>query len=146
MEKNYTITREKHLDHLVRVVPILCLAYGIQSFMMMNYAQGGATGVLVFLLGVSLALSVVALVTYDHKHHVAWSEDSFEVKAPWSFAVTTVARESIQSIDVVGSPEEFQTVIVKLHDRRQFTFYFTDNGLEFKAAMEKKATELSRAA
>jgi len=146
MEKTQKITREKHLDHLVRVVPILCLAYGIQSFMMMNYAQGGATGVLVFLLGVSLALSVVALVTYDHRHHVAWNEESFEVRAPWSLTTTTIPREAIKSIEVMGGPEEFQTVSVVLHDRRRFTFYFTDNGLEFKAAMEKQTAEFQRAA
>lgn len=146
MEMKHKITREKHLDHLVRVVPLLCLAYGIQSFMMMSYAQGGPTGALVFLLGVSLALSVVALVTYDHRHHVAWDAQSFEVRAPWSFSTTTVAREKIQSIDVIGGPEEFQTVHVKLHDRRSFTFYFTDNGLDFKASMEKQDSELRHAA
>lgn len=146
METKQKITREKHLDHLVRVVPLLCLAYGIQSYMMMSYARGGATGALVFLLGVSLALSVVALVTYDHRHHVAWDEKTFEVQAPWSFKSTTVSRDSIKNIDVIGGPEEFQTVHVTLHDRRRFVFYFTDNGLDFKACMEKQVIENRHAA
>jgi hypothetical protein len=143
MKTTHTMTREKHLDHLVRVVPILCLAYGIQSFMMMSYAQGGPTGKLVFLLGVSLALSVLGLVTYDLRHKVSWDAEGFSVGSPWYFKSHTIERSLIAQIDVTGAPEEFQTVRITLKDRRRFTFYFVDNGLEFKASMEEQTNTAS---
>ena len=136
MEPIRQFTREKHLDHLVRVVPLLCLAYGFQSFMMMSYASGGPTGTLVMLLGSSLAMSVLALVGYDLRHQVQWGEQGFSVKAPWSTHASSFQRSQIVEIEIIGAPEEFQTVVVKLQQGRSLTFYFVDNGHEFKADME----------
>lgn len=136
MEKPTQLTHEKHLNHLVRVVPLLCLAYGMQSYMMMSFAKGGPTGTLVLLLGLSLAMSVMALVTYDNHFVVKWQDDLFSVKTPWSWKTQHFNRQDIQSIEVIGEVDEFQTVIVKLHNKRRLTFYFVDNGHDFKKSME----------
>ncbi len=142
----HVLTREKHLNHLVRVVPLLCLAYGIQSYMMMSYAKGGPTGTLVLLLGVSLACSVMLLVGYDQHHRVSWDDESFSVSAPWRWGQQRVERSQISSIEVVGTEDEFQTVVVRTHQRRRYTFYFVDNGHEFKAALEAAPGAMSHAA
>lgn len=141
MEIKHQLTREKHLNHLVRVVPLLCLAYGVQSYMMMSYAAGGPTGTLVLLLGISLAMSVIALVTYDNHHVVTWTDDGFSLRAPWTFGAKSVTRADIHAVDVIGEPDEFQTVIVQLKDQRRLRFYFVDNGHEFKQFMEAKQEE-----
>jgi hypothetical protein len=145
MEKQTQLTHEKHLHHLVRVVPLLCLAYGMQSYMMMSFAKGGPTGTLVLLLGLSLAMSVMALVTYDNHYVVKWQEDLFFVKTPWSWKTQQFKRQDIQSIEVIGEVDEFQTVIVKLNSKKRLTFYFVDNGHDFKKSMES-SQEFSRAA
>ncbi len=137
---HHQLTHEKHLDHLVRVVPLLCLAYGLQSFMMIQYAAGGPTGNLIILLGLSLALSVLALVTYDLKHRVGWDEHGFHYQGPWELKGHDISREEISAIEIIGAPEEFQTVVVKMHNQRKITFYFVDNGYDFKYAMEFKAS------
>lgn len=146
MEKKHQLTREKHLNHLVRVVPLLCLAYGIQSYMMMSFAKGGPTGTLVLLLGVSLALSVVALVTYDNHHVVTWDAAGFGLRAPWTFGEKSFTRDDVATVDVIGEPEEFQTVIVQLKNRRRLRFYFVDNGHEFKQVMEAQTQDVKHAA
>lgn len=147
MENIQTLTREKHLDHLVRVVPLLCLAYGIQSFMMMSYSQGSpATGTLVMGLGVSLAISVVLLVTYDLRHRVQFAHGQFSVKAPWHFKEKNYQASEIQEIVVVGAAEEFQTVLVRLKNKKKLTFYFVDNGHEFKAQLSASDIPLKHAA
>jgi hypothetical protein len=143
---NQNLTREKHLDHLVRVVPLLSLAYGIQSYLMMSYAKGGSTGTLVMFLGLSLAFSVLALVTYDYRHKVTWNGTEFHVKAPWSLEFKTIGREQVVGIEIIGAPEEFQTVIIKLKNKQRFIFYFVDNGHEFKASMEEKMIDQKSAA
>jgi branched-subunit amino acid transport protein AzlD len=145
MEKQTQLTHEKHLNHLVRVVPLLCLAYGMQSYMMMSFAKTVPTGTLVLLLGVSLAMSVIALVTYDNYYNVSWADDQFTVKKPWSWKTKTFKRREIQSIEVIGEVDQFQTVIVKFHGKKRITFYFVDNGYDFKKSMEY-SQELSCAA
>ena len=62
--KDQILTRDKHLDHLVRVVPLLALAYGIQGYLMMSWSDGGPTGMLVLSLGFSLAISVMCMLSY----------------------------------------------------------------------------------
>ncbi len=148
MEKpTHQFTREKHLDHLVRVVPLLTLAYGVQSWLMLQWAGEGPTGALLTLLGVSLAASVLGMVGYDQRHQVSWDEDGFRVRAPWKWGETVVARSQVAEVDVEGAEDEFQTVTVSFHGkRRKMTFWFVDNGHEFKAAMTAAPVEEKKAA
>jgi hypothetical protein len=129
------ITREKHLDHLTRVVPLLALAYGIQSYLMMKWSQGGPTGFLVVLLGISLALSVLVLVTYDQRHTVTFGEEGFCVRYSWMFKPRNISKDEIKQIVVVGEPDQFQSVVVSLKTGRKVTFHFADNGEEFKTVL-----------
>ena len=135
MKHLHALTREKHLNHLVRVVPLLALAYGIQGFMMMSWVEHGPTGTLVLGLGVSLAISVMIMVTYDQRHKVSYGEEGFAVTAPWLFGQRHRTWSMVRHIEVIGAEDEFQTVIVKT-TKGSFTFYFVDNGHEFKATHE----------
>lgn len=146
MEKQQTLTHEKHLDHLVRVVPLLCFAYGVQSYMMLNFARGGSTSLLIFTLGVSLALSVTALITYDYKSVLKWTSDHLVLKTPWHFDFKTIQFSEIMQIEIIGEEEEFQTVIIKLHNKKRYSFYFVDNGYELKKSFEAQAPTLQNAA
>lgn len=145
MEKYKSLTHEKHLDHLVRVVPLLCFAYGIQSYMMLSFARGGSTGLLIFTLGVSLAVSVMALVTYDYKSIVRWDDSQIMMKSPWHFQFTTIAFSDIQKLDIIGEEDEFQTLVLK-SSKGRYTFYFVDNAFELKKSYEASLTPLQHAA
>jgi hypothetical protein len=145
MDNYKTLTHEKHLDHLVRVVPLLCFAYGVQSYMMLSFARGGSTGLLIFTLGISLAVSVMALVTYDYKSIVRWNGEQVMMKSPWNFEFTTVAFQDIQKIDIIGEEDEFQTVIIKVA-KKSYTFYFVDNAFELKKTFESLQAPLQHAA
>lgn len=153
MKNHLPLTREKHLDHLVRVVPLLALAYGIQGYLMMSWASDGnptegPTGLLVLSLGVSLALSVMMMVTYDLRHQVSYGDAGFKVRAPWQFSEKSLDWQQVKEVEIIGGPEEFQTVVVKLQKRGSYTFYFVDNGHEFKKTFElmTKSEELKQAA
>jgi len=145
MENYKTLTHEKHLDHLVRVVPLLCFAYGVQSYMMLNFARGGSTSLLIFTLGISLAVSVMALVTYDYKSVVRWNNENIIMKSPWNFSFTTVSFRDVQQMDIIGEEDEFQTIIIKLQNK-SYTFYFVDNAFELKQTFETLKTPLQHAA
>lgn len=146
MDKHQTFTHEKHLDHLVRVVPLLCFAYGVQSYMMLNFARGGSTNLLIFTLGVSLAVSVTALITYDYKSVLKWSTDHLILKSPWHFEYKTIQFSEINQIEIIGEEDEFQTVIIKLQNKKKYSFYFVDNGYELKKSFDALAQPLQNAA
>lgn len=148
MENYQTLTREKHLNHLVRVVPLLALAYGIQGYMMMSWAEEGPTGLLVLSLGFSLAISVMCMVGYDQRHQVSFNGEGFQVKAPWLFGKHHKTWDMVKEIEIIGTEDEFQTVTVKLHKKGSYTFYFVDNGYELKKQFEltHKSTETKLAA
>ncbi len=145
MENYQTLTHEKHLDHLVRVVPLLCFAYGVQSYMMLSFARGGSTSLLIFTLGISLAVSVMALVTYDYKTIVKWNNDHIIMKAPWHLQSVSVNLHDIQKIDIIGEADEFQTVMIKVQNKT-YTFYFVDNAYDLKKTFESLQTPLQNAA
>jgi hypothetical protein len=115
--------------------------------MMMSFSQGSpATGTLVMGLGVSLAISVILLVTYDLRHRVLFAHGHFSVKAPWNFKEQSYDASQVQEIVVVGAAEEFQTVLVHLKNKKKLTFYFVDNGHEFKAQLTSQDVSLNHAA
>jgi hypothetical protein len=136
MEKEKNLTHEKHLDHLVRVVPLLCFAYGVQSYLMVNMARGANTGNLIFTLGFFLAMSVMMLVTYDLKFKVRWDTTRLIFKAPWRFYEKIITFQEIESLEVVGKEDEFQTVLIRLHNRKKYVFYFVDNGHELQKSYQ----------
>lgn len=139
MNYPHRMTREKHLNHLVRVVPLLALAYGIQSYLMMKWSEGGPTGFLVLLLGISLAISVLLLVTYDQRHKVSFGAEGFSLRSPWLWGEKNVRAEDIKLIVVVGEADQFQSVVVHLKNGRRFAFHFVDNGIEFKNTLTPAA-------
>lgn len=130
------LTREKHLNHLVRVVPLLSLAYGIQSYLMMKWSHGDPTGFLVLALGVCLALSVMAMTTYDQRHQVFFDQDGFRVRPALGWAWRRYQRSDVKTVEIEGGEDEFQNVTVHFHQGRSLVFRFVDNGHEFQRAMQ----------
>ena len=49
-DPTFNITREKHLDHLVKVVPLIVLGYGVQSYLLMQM-KGPFGSTTLFVLG-----------------------------------------------------------------------------------------------
>jgi len=113
--------------------------------MMLNFARGGSTSLLIFTLGISLAVSVMALVTYDYKSVVRWNNENIIMKSPWNFSFTTVSFRDVQQMDIIGEEDEFQTIIIKLQNK-SYTFYFVDNAFELKQTFETLKTPLQHAA
>jgi hypothetical protein len=135
------LTREKHLNHLVRVVPLLSLAYGIQSYLMMKWSQGGPTGALVLLLGVCLAISVLGMAFYDQRHQVLFDEAGFRVRPVLGLRWRRFTREDVSQVEIEGGEDEFQNVTVHLKRGRSLVFRFVDNGHAFQHAMRPDQQE-----
>ena len=143
-EKTYTVTREKHLDHMVRVVPIIFLVYGMHGFLMVRH-MGPVGSELSLMTGISLGLMIAMLVLYDTKHKVTLFDGYLEVNFLF-FNKKTISFSDISQVEVMGPTESFQTVVFKT-DHNKMTLYFVDDAHKIKTWIDSnKASSSSLAA
>jgi hypothetical protein len=74
----FTLTREKHLDHMVKVIPFIVLMFGIQGYVLTKIHEG-LGGAAIFVLAGCLVSMITAFITYDVKHQVTFLESHLEI-------------------------------------------------------------------
>lgn len=132
----FTLTREKHLDHLVRVTPLIVLAYAVQGYVIMTVTTGGHS--LVLSLGASLIGMILCFVAYDNFHRVDCFEGHIDVQ--WLLFHQQIKYSDILDVSVSDDSQSFSTVTLTL-TRGKTRFYFVDDALEFKAFVDSKRTD-----
>lgn len=128
----FTITREKHLDHMVRVVPLLFFGYVIQVFFLSKMQTALGMASLVF-LGVSLASMIGLFVIYDLKHQVTLFEDRLEINF-FGFK-KSIRYSEIDEIKASTPDESFSTILIR-HERKKTRIYFVDSSDEVIALVK----------
>lgn len=144
-QNHFSITREKHLDHMTKVVPFIVMCYAIQSFVIMKVAPGDFSSVSLSVLGCFLAAMIGGFITYDLKHSVTLEEDHFVISF---FHVNhKISYHDIESVHINEPAQSFSNVSVKTPSGK-FTFFFIDEGDKVKAWLEEKRqkTEYQQAA
>lgn len=141
------LTREKHLDHMVRVVPIIVIAYAVQCYFIMNMSPGAFAVNGLFFLGACLALMIGAFITYDLTHRVIFNEESFTVSVQWLRYEQTVKYDQLKSIHVSEEAQSFSTLKFTAVNGMKFHFFFVDEADKIKTWVETKAQlEINKAA
>ncbi len=137
-----TISREKHLDHMVKVTPLIILGYGLQCYFL---TQMNAEGISKHLLGLGFALaSMLGLfLIHDLYHQVNFFDSHLE--SGWRFwqKKKTINYDEIQSIDVSEKDQNFATMIIRLKNRKKIVFYFVDKPEELKTWIETQKNSQS---
>jgi hypothetical protein len=141
--KTFSITREKHLDHMVRVVPFIVMGYAIQSYVMLRVAPGEFSQICLSALGATLALMIAAFIYHDLKHQVIFLEHHLEI----NFLLRTfkVSYHEIASVEVHGPEYAFSNLTLKCVSRSH-TFYFVDDAEKIKTWIENKKYVVEEAA
>lgn len=141
------ITREKHLDHMVRVVPLIVFAYAIQCYFISSMSPiEYATDGLLF-LGACLGMMIAAFVTYDLTHVVKLAEDSLVIEVKWLNIKNEISFVEIKEVVVSQPGESFSGLKLILKSGRKVNFYFIDDADKIKAWIEKpNQTEEKKAA
>lgn len=142
-EKVIYLSREKHLDHMVRVVPFIVLCYFIQSYVVFQINPGEFTSSSLMVLGGLLAIMISGFVIYDLKHKVEFTESELTI----TFMATkhTVQFSDIVNLEIADPGQSFSHLIVKTHDKK-FTFYFIDNAEKIKCWIEERNIPYAKAA
>lgn len=142
-ENTYTITREKHLDHLVKVVPLIVLGYAIQCYILMQL-RGPLGPSTLILLACSLAFMIACFITYDIKHQVVLSNEHLEVS--FFFFHTKISYQEIKEIKLSDEISSFSTVLLKTQ-KKNIRLYFVDDAVKIKEWIEsRKSSSLPLAA
>jgi hypothetical protein len=142
-EHLFHITREKHLDHMVRVVPFIVFCYAIQCYVIYSMAPNGFSTMSLSILGGVLALMIGGFITYDLKHQVIFLED--KLKISFLGSEETIAYADIWEIEVSDPGQSFATLSFK-SKHKKFKFYFIDQADLAQAWLEEKKQPKTKAA
>jgi|GEM_PF-1108397 len=137
-EKTLTLSREKHLDHMVRVVPFIVFCYAVQCFVITKIGPGDFSTISLAILGGFLALMIAGFITYDVKHRVILDDSGINIQ----FLGTTklVSYDEIWMIEINDPDQSFSTI--KLHGQKgKITFYFVDESNKIKKWIEDHQTK-----
>jgi hypothetical protein len=139
----FRLTREKHLDHMVKVVPLIVLAYAVQSYLLVQMSRGFGTNSVLF-LGACLAVMIGGFVAYDLRHEVTCFEDRLEVY--FLGRRNIIFYRDVTAVEVSDPDQSFGHVFIR-QGRRKTRLYFVDAPLELKELIEASGSAAeSRAA
>lgn len=132
------LTREKHLDHMVKVVPLIVFAYAIQCYLLAQMGpMGFAVNGLIF-LGVCLVSMITGFVVYDLTHAVNFGEEELTVSIKWLGYKKILKYTDILETHVVEPGQSFSSLNLKMMSGKKFTFYFIDEADKIKSWLDKK--------
>lgn len=147
MNGEFAVTREKHLDHMVRVVPFIVTAYAIQCYFIL---QMGAVDFAVdglFFLGACLISMICCFITYDLTHVVNFHEEHLTISVKWLRYEKIVSYHDLIQVEVSDPGQSFSTLKLQVRSGKKFGFYFIDDADKIKSWLEKKRSpELQAAA
>ena len=129
------MSREKHLDHMVRVVPFIVFCYAIQCFVILKISPTEFFSVSLSILGGFLAFMITGFITYDLKHQAIFYEQEFHLT--FFSMKETVSYDDITLIEIRDPGESFSTLIFHTKNGKK-SFYFVDDAEKIKNWIESK--------
>lgn len=131
----FKITREKHLDHMVKVVPFIVGCYAIQCYVILHSAPNEFAKISLSILGGFLALMIAGFVTYDLQHEIEVSED--HLKISFFNKTKTIRFSDIHSMQINEPGQSFSTLTLKT-SQSVHRLCFIDDAEKLKSWIEEK--------
>lgn len=131
----FKITREKHLDHMVKVVPFIVGCYAFQCYVILSVGPGEFARIGLSVLGGFLACMIGGFVTYDLKHEVEIFED--RLKVTFLNKTKTINFSDIVSMEINEPGQSFATLTLKTN-KGQHRLCFIDDAEKVKTWIEDK--------
>jgi hypothetical protein len=137
MGKTLSVSREKHLDHMLRVVPFIVLGYALQCYVISQIdAESFATDSLIF-LGLGLCLMIASFVIYDLQHKVTLNQTQIEITFNLIGMKKHILLNEIVRIEI-GDPEQnFSNIIIHQKNGTKTHIFFVDNAAGIKKWIEE---------
>lgn len=134
---NKIITREKHLDHMVRVVPLIVFAYAIQCYFISHMSPvEHATNGLLF-LGACLGMMIAGFVIYDLTHVVKLDHEKVMIEVKWLNIKNEISFTQIKEVVVSHPGESFSGLKLVLKSGKKINIFFVDDAEKIKTWIEQ---------
>jgi hypothetical protein len=128
-EKLLVITREKHLDHLVRVTPLVVLGYALQCYILFQL-KGAFAPEFIMILGLALVTMIGCFILYDTKHRVKFSAEYLSIS--FLFYHKVIPLNEIKTVSIAGTHNSFDMVMLETHHHGKIRLYFVDDAFKIK--------------
>lgn len=137
-EKIFVVSRDKHLDHLVRVVPFIVALYAFHCFFIMRLIPVDFVINGQFILGGGLGLLIGCFVSYDLTHVITLDEKALNVKISWLGYNKTLPYSEVSEVQIREPGQSFATVTIVTQSGKKYSFYFVDDADKIKSWIEQK--------
>lgn len=132
---DFKLTREKHLDHMVKVVPFIVMCYAIQCFVILKIDSSIFSTTSLSFLGGMLVLMIAGFITYDLKQTVSFGQEY--ISGEFLGLKHTIYYHDITSVEVKDPKESFTSLVIKTH-KKKYTYFFVDDAEKIQAWIETK--------
>lgn len=120
------ITREKHMAHLVRLMPILLLAVGVQYYFYTWWAPTQIVVDVTIFMTIGLGLIALGFAFYDHFHTVQLHRHYLAVTfSPIQYHEEILYR-NIEGVDVETTKHSYHNVTLYLRDGSTCKLWYLD--------------------
>lgn len=110
------VTREKHFNYMLKLAPILGLAYIFQTWLYLHYAPEGQAIDVMRLVGILLALLIAGFLFYDRFHEITLHSNSIEISFPPMDYHEEFTLREIQDVEIRTNIFSLSDVIIHLYD------------------------------
>ncbi len=138
----FTLTREKHLDHMVKVVPFIALMFGIQGYVLTKIHESFGSTAIFFLAGCLISM-ITAFITYDVKHQVTFLESHMEIR--FLGLSKNIPYSEILSVRISESNQTFASLQLFTKEGAH-RFFFVDDADAIKTFLEAQKKQEFKAA
>lgn len=140
----FTVSRENHLNHMVKVAPLVVAGYAIQCYFFSNTKNVNFAADSLLWLGLCLGFMIAAFITYDLKHRVILNHDGIEV----SFLGTSknMVYDEIVDVDLSHEGQNFANLTVTIASGEKFRFFFIDDAEKVKELILNHKQPMQKAA
>jgi hypothetical protein len=142
----FCVTREKHLDHMVKVVPFIVCAYAIQCYFISKVDTVDIAANGLFFLGGCLVFMITGFIIYDMTHTVTFENEKFTIEVKWLKYSKTFTYFDITNVEISEAGQSFATLTLTTKDGKKMGFYFVDEADKIKTWLEQKRIPQLRSA
>lgn len=137
------VGRDNHLEHIVNVLPIITVVFGIQCYIMSRITPAGEFGDFPLYLAATLIAFISGLFYYDKNHHVIFYQDHMHISFSLFGTNKIIYYKDIREIHGPEEECKFSSLLIKTREQGNLILHFVDYPLTVKSLiLEQKAKNI----
>ncbi len=132
------MTREKHLQYMVKLVPYLIGAIVLQSYLYFQFFPRDLAHDITVFLSIGVAIILAGFCAHDHFHQVTIRENYLEIAVrPLKYQEEILYR-NITAYEIIPTKHGFSSVKLFLRDGNAVKIHYLDDADRFIHIIKKK--------